>query len=151
MDVGLSPSNIDSCRCVWLYVSHHGTKVASGGVFGHRFGFSQTKTVLVVCSCRFTSLWHIYVWSVWDAHYTLRLYLSLTIINNKVQESIITASFVFTSGCLLFIYVICVCLHIEVSNTYGVFRLVYPVLPVSLDWIFFHFPFGCLYCLLMLF
>jgi len=42
-----------------------------------------------------------------------------------------------------FIYVICVCLRIVVSNTYCVvffLRLVYPMLPVSLDCPFFIAP-----------
>jgi hypothetical protein len=49
------------------------------------------------------------------------------------------------------IYVICVCLHIAVSNKYCVVflfcfpRLVYPMLPVSLDCPFFDCPHGIFY------
>ena len=57
--------------------------------------------------------------------------------------------FVFTSSCLYkgscLIYVICVCLHTVVSNTYFVvffvfLRLVYPILPVSLDYPILYCP-----------
>ena len=60
---------------------------------------------------------------------------------------IIFVRFIFTSSCLLegacFIYAMCVCLRIVVSNTYcvvflfGFLPLVYPILPVSLDCAFY--------------
>ena len=49
----------------------------------------------------------------------------------------------YKSSCL--IYVVCVCLRIVVSNTYCVvfffsLRILYPVLPVSLDYLFLNAP-----------
>ena len=49
------------------------------------------------------------------------------------------------SACL--IYIVCVCLRIEVSNTcfcFAVLRLVYPILPVTLDCPFCYYPFDIL-------